>query len=320
MQASREVARRLMSWANKNQQSNTAESHNIEMQQDAVKHGRFKFLQLPGSKVVAPNASSSAAPTSAALKYWQIGIPASAGLPRSLSCAAGNTDQQQLQKSLSSRLFGKNRRVSTSSAGTAAASPARMSDAAASWRSSDNGAASNRSSQRFSETGRSGTIAGQAARSAAPGEQALLASLTAGEGPLSKSHSLLAKPGSQVEQLRGNALEIVAEDEREGHGKQAKLCRTRASCPVHNILSLRSQYPCNLAAAADSPQPDAEPRRNTNRQQSLVSTVRAQLAGGGRTQSPIESFSFGKRPDEEVWLSTSPLMMSLVTAHGVVCR
>lgn len=47
----------------------------------------------------------------------------------------------------------------------------------------------------------------------------MMSSLAAGEGPLSKSHSMLAtKPGAQQEQIVGKSLEIVAEDEREGRG------------------------------------------------------------------------------------------------------
>lgn len=219
LQASKETSKKLMWWTNSQQVNPVPNSSTADMQQDAVKHGRFKFFQLPGSTVASGSAAST---MSGALKFWQAGLPASTGAPRGLSNTPGTIDQQQLQKSLSAMLFGKNRRTSASSSGTIPISPRRVSDAGASWRSSDAG--SRRSSNRSSDTGvaRKSVGLGATAPPVAPDRQvgSLWASLTAGEGPLSKSHSLLAKPGTQAEQLVGKSLEIVAEDDREGHGKQ----------------------------------------------------------------------------------------------------
>lgn len=51
--------------------------------------------------------------------------------------------------------------------------------------------------------------------------------------------------------------------------------------------------------SADSPQPGAVPSSSKS-SQNLVTTIRQQVAGGGRASSPIESFSFGNRAVEEV--------------------
>lgn len=246
LQASVQTSKKLMWWASSSQQGSGAPGDDAtRMQQDAVKYGRFKFFQLPGSSV-----SASASNGTSAMKFWQTGLSAGAGAPRVFTHATGAMDQQQLQKSLSAMLFGKNRRSSTSSTGPAPISPGRVSDAGASWRSSDAGAGSRRSSHRSSDTG---TVRksvsmnlGQAGLRSVPDHQvgSLWASLTAGEGPLSKSHSLLAKPGSQADQLMSTTLDIVAEDEREGHGEQQpavanipESCHLLQRCTVLDLCS-----------------------------------------------------------------------------------
>jgi hypothetical protein len=183
---------------------------------DAVKQQRgSKLLQLPGSSIAAARSAPGAAGWQA-LKFWQVGaqhnkhaVPSS----RAAADTPGVADQQpQMQKSLSSMLFGKQKRHSSGGAEGAAANRRLSIDPAASWRSSVDGSLNGRrASARSSEAGAAAGAAG-----AAPGA---FSSLAAGEGPLSKSHSLLAtKPGTQQEQIMGKSLEIVAEDEREGRG------------------------------------------------------------------------------------------------------
>lgn len=232
-----------MWWTSNNQQESTAIDGNmVETQQDAVKHGRFKFFQLPGSSVASGVAGSKASMDSGALKFWQSGMPAGSGLSRGFSMTPGTMDQQQLQKSLTAMLFGKNRRTSTSNAGATPISPWRLSDTAASWRSSDAG--SRHSSYKSSDAGavrKSVSTKIGLPGSVGPERQvgSLWASLAAGEGPLSKSHSMLAKPNTQAEQLVGKSLEIVAEDEREGHGEH--LSHESPNCQQQYMPPIRSR-------------------------------------------------------------------------------
>jgi hypothetical protein len=84
-----------------------------------------------------------------------------------------------------------------------------------------------------------------AAAAAAGGQRgAVMSSLAAGEGPLSKSHSMLTtKPGAPQEQIMGKSLEIVAEDEREGRG-----------APCMLAVGLTFMFPCDTHVSAHSSQ------------------------------------------------------------------
>ena len=197
---------------------------------DAVKQRGFRPLQLPGSSLAAvqtPQTGNSSS-TWKALKFWQIGTNNSKQVARQAPPAADNQGvaDQQPQKSLSSMLFGKHKRHS--SGGADGAQKHMAIDPAASWRSSVDGSFNGRRSTRSSDAG-AAMVAAAAAAAAAAGSGGVMSSLAAGEGPLSKSHSMLAtKPGTQQEQILGKSLEIVAEDEREGRG--AHIWLTVCSC------------------------------------------------------------------------------------------
>jgi hypothetical protein len=247
-----------MWWASGQQQGGNAAGAD-DLQADAVKHGRFKFWQLPGSSISsgANAGGSSSSQTAAALKFWQTGVPAAAAVPRAFSDTACGGDQLQPQKSFTNLLFGKSRR-SSSGGGTApppaAAAPGsrRPSDAATnSWRSSIDGG-SRRTSARSSDSGtlRASASFGtqmmmmpQQQPPAAVQEQqqqeqgsGIWASLATGEGPLSKSHSLLARSSMPQEHAVGKGLECVAEDEREGRGEQD--CKAACTLPgTHTSLT-----------------------------------------------------------------------------------
>lgn len=241
LQAAKEGAKKLMLWMSGSTTGQQEQPHSGSAAtaagqlpaSDAVKQRGVKLLQLPGSSIAAAQSAPGAAGWQA-LKFWQVGaqhnkhaVPSS----RAAADTPGVADQQpQMQKSLSSMLFGKQKRHSSGGAeGAAAAANRRLSiDPAASWRSSVDGSLNGRrASARSSEAGAAAGAAGAAAGTG--GERgAVLSSLAAGEGPLSKSHSLLAtKPGTQQEQIMGKSLEIVAEDEREGRG--ARGCRGRVT-------------------------------------------------------------------------------------------
>lgn len=241
LQSTKATAKKLMLWTSGQQVSGTEK----ELQADAVQHGRFRWFHLPGSSISSgalpsrgSSSSSSNKSTATAMKFWQTGLPAGASVPRPFSDTPCAGDQLQPQKSLTTLLFGKARRSSSSSgAAPAAASPrpgssSRRPSDAASWRSSHDGnSVSRRDSNRSSDSGHTRTSVSLAPPQAvaAPLGQGMLANLAAGEGPLSKSHSLLAKPGTQQEVLMvGRSLEIVAEDEREGHGEHC--AGTRQTC------------------------------------------------------------------------------------------
>ncbi|WIA30091.1 hypothetical protein OEZ86_000186 [Tetradesmus obliquus] len=291
-QMTRDTTKKLMWWASGQQHTNTAAAAD-DLQADAVKHGRFKFFQLPGSSISsgANTASSgSSNQTAAALKFWQTGLPAGAA-PRTFSDTHCGADQLQPQKSFTNLLFGKARRSSSGGgAPPAAAAPGsrRPSDAATnSWRSSNDGG-SRRTSGRSSDSGTLRASASFGTQMMMPQQQpaaaqdqqqqqqggGVWASLAAGEGPLSKSHSLLARTSLPQEHAVGKELECVAEDDREGR---------------------------------DSPQPAAgcilEPALmatfNPAQHSLQLSSLRAQLAGQGQSTSPVESFSFGNKQEDE---------------------
>jgi hypothetical protein len=248
----RDTTKKLMWWASGQQHASTTAAAD-DLQADAVKHGRFKFFQLPGSSLSSgANAGSSgnSNQTAAALKFWQAGLPAGT-VPRSFSATPCGADQLQPQKSLSNLLFGKARR---SSSGGGAPPPAaapgsrRPSDAAtASWRSSNDGG-SRRASSRSSDSGNLRASASFGMQMTAPQQQpaagqdqqqqqqgsGVWASLAAGEGPLSKSHTLLARSSMPQEHAVGKGLECVAEDEREGRGEQEL---EPAQCLPHQAYS-----------------------------------------------------------------------------------
>jgi hypothetical protein len=234
----RDTAKKLMWWASGQQHASPAAAGD-DLQTDAVKHGRFKFFQLPGSSISSgANTISSGNQTAAALKFWQTGLPAGA-VPRTFSDTPCGADQLQPQKSFTNLLFGKSRRSSSGSgAPPAAAAPGsrRPSDTATnSWRSShDSG--SRRASSRSSDGGNLRASASFGMQMMAPQQHqqqpatgqdqqqqqgsGVWASLAAGEGPLSKSHSLLARSSVPQEHAVGKGLDAVAEDEREGRGEQ----------------------------------------------------------------------------------------------------
>ncbi|KAF8069578.1 hypothetical protein HT031_001695 [Scenedesmus sp. PABB004] len=257
---------------------------------------RPRFFQLPGSAVAGASAPPRGGAPAGGLRFWQAGLPGGAA-PR-LGDAAAPGDQGAAAKHLGALLFGKRRgSASSASAGSRRASG---SDAGApSWRSG--GDASRRGSSRSSDSGaalaashalRASATFGLAALqlqqqhaaaaaggSAAPpsalaaaaealGAGSVWSSLASGEGPLSKSHSLLAKPGPPgAELVVGRSLECVAEDDREGR---------------------------------DSPQPGQVGRMPRGGPAAASAALRVTLAaGGGRATSPIESFSFGNRADDE---------------------
>lgn len=258
VQAAKENSKKMMLWMtggadppggssnnNNNNSSSAALAGQLSVS-DAVKQRGFRPLQLPGSSLAAmqQQAASSSNPAWPALKFWQIGThnsrqsAASGGRGAGQDTPAFADQQPHNNKSLSSMLFGnKSKRHSGgggggSGEGAAAASRRASIDPAASWRSSIDGSfngrhASNRSSDggaammAAAAAGGSGGGAAPAAGSSAE-RGAVMTSLAAGEGPLSKSHSMLAtKPGTQQEQILGKSLEIVAEDEREGRGERA---------------------------------------------------------------------------------------------------
>lgn len=215
---------------------------------DAVRHGRLKFFTLPGSGIVAP--PRTAAPASSGRKFWQLGVQ-SAGLPRRpgsvTPSSQGGEAALQPHKSLASLLFGRSRRGSYAGGGGSStpASPgsarwAAQLDPAASWRSSFDGGSSGAhalsrrgSARRSSDSSvlRSSLAhlpqaAAAAAGAAARQDGGVWASLASGEGPLSKSHALLAKPGPGTDAV-GRSLECVAEDEREGRGERQQRMRQR---------------------------------------------------------------------------------------------
>lgn len=234
-QAAKESAKKMMFWMSGSAGGQEQHSSNAAAGQqpasDAVKQRGFRPLQLPGSSITAVQSQSSGS-TWQALKFWQIGAQHNKQTVVRTAAAAdtpGIADQQpQMQKSLSSMLFGKQKRHSSGGADAAAR---RLSiDPAASWRSSIDGSLNGRhASARSSDAGAAmvATAAAAAAGAAAgSGSErgAVMSSLAAGQGPLSKSHSMLAtKPGTQQEQILGKSLEIVAEDEREGRGTHGKV-------------------------------------------------------------------------------------------------
>jgi hypothetical protein len=200
---------------------------------DAVKQRGFRPLQLPGSSLAGNQSQSSSSPWQA-LRFWQVGAQRSKQVP---ICAAaadtpGVADQQpHMQKSLSSMLFGKQKRHSSS--GADAAARCLSIDPAASWRSSVDGSSNGRRASARSSDAGAAMVAAASAAAAAAATGGVMSSLASGEGPLSKSYSLLAtKPGTQQEQILGKSLEIVAEDEREGRGKHLQdPCAPMMLCP-----------------------------------------------------------------------------------------
>jgi hypothetical protein len=255
-----------MWWASGQQQSgNAAAAAADDLQADAVKHGRFKFFQLPGSSISsgANTGSNNNSQAAAAFKFWQTGVPAAAAVPRAFSDTPCGGDQLQPQKSFTNLLFGKSRRSSSGGGGApppaAAPSSRRASDAATnSWRASNDGG-SRGTSGRSSDSGtlRASASFGtqmmmmpQQQQPAAVQEQqqqeqgsGIWASLATGEGPLSKSHSLLARSSMPQEQAVGKGLECVAEDEREGRGehnpKPARLVQSCQGCQQRPQLLCR---------------------------------------------------------------------------------
>lgn len=285
-QAAKEGAKKLMLWmsgsaAGQQEQPTSAATAAGQLPaSDAVKQQRgSKLLQLPGSSIAAARSAPGAAGWQA-LKFWQVGAQHNKHAVPSSRAAAGTpgvADQQpQMQKSLSSMLFGKQKRHSSGGAEGAAANRRLSIDPAASWRSSVDGSLNGRrASARSSEAGAAAGAAG-----AAPGA---FSSLAAGEGPLSKSHSLLAtKPGTQQEQILGKSLEIVAEDEREGRDSPAP-----AELPGRRAGSVGQ--PAGLAP---------------------IRVPRGSLGLGNRPGSPVDSFSFGPRAEEEQPQSPSFLRAS----------
>jgi hypothetical protein len=247
MQAAKESSKKMMLWlsgsagAPGEQQGSSAATPAGQLPaSDAVKQRSFRPLQLPGSSIAAkqPAPGSSSNSTWQALKFWQIGTQNSKQLAdRVAGDTPGVTDQQPRQ-SLSSLLFGKHKRHSSGGADAAAR---RLSiDPAASWRSSADGSFSGRRSTRSSDAG-AAMVAAAAAAAAGGQRGAVMSSLAAGEGPLSKSHSMLTtKPGAPQEQIMGKSLEIVAEDEREGRGACCTVGRAQPSC----------QTTCDMHASA----------------------------------------------------------------------
>jgi hypothetical protein len=81
-----------------------------------------------------------------------------------------------------------------------------------------------------------------------------------------------------------------------------------ASCVVGPAVTCGMLLCCNGWLPADSPQPAAgctlEPALmatfNPAQHSHHLSSLRAQLAGPGRATSPIESFSFGNKQEDEV--------------------
>lgn len=230
MQAAKDTVNKKMFWMSgsaggQEQQASAASGTGQLTASDAVKQRGFRPLQLPGSSLAANQSQSSSSPWQA-LRFWQVGAQNSKQLPTRAAAAdtPGVADQQpHMQKSLSSMLFGKQKRHSSGGADVAAR---RLSiDPAASWRSSVDGSLNGRrTSARSSDAGAAMVAAASAAAAAATAggaeRGAVMSSLASGEGPLSKSHSMLAtKPGTQQEQILGKSLEIVAEDEREGRGR-----------------------------------------------------------------------------------------------------
>jgi hypothetical protein len=222
VQVAKENRKKMLLWLSgpaEQQGASTTQPGQLPAAADAVKQRGFRPLQLPGSSIAAAAAQPAASTGPSwqqALKFWQVGTQNSK--QPGLSRAAAD---QQPSKSLSSLLFGNNKSKRQSSAGADASGSRLLSiDPAASWRSSADGSVNGRrsGSNRSSEAG--GAAAAAVSGGSAGAERgAVLSSLAAGEGPLSKSHSLLAtKPVAQQEQILGQALEIVAEDEREGRG------------------------------------------------------------------------------------------------------
>jgi hypothetical protein len=74
------------------------------------------------------------------------------------------------------------------------------------------------------------------------------ASLATGEGPLSKSHSLLARSSMPQEHAVGKGLECVAEDEREGRGEQD--CRAACILPSTRVIHGCRSFLVNYGRAA----------------------------------------------------------------------
>ncbi|KAF6265197.1 hypothetical protein COO60DRAFT_1697816 [Scenedesmus sp. NREL 46B-D3] len=302
-----------MWWASGQQQASTAAAAD-DLQADAVKHGRFKFFQLPGSSISSgANTGSSSCgsnQTATALKFWQTGLHAAASAPRAFSDAPCGGDQLQPQKSFTNLLFGKARRSSSGGGAPPAAAPGnrRPSDAATnSWRPSFDGG-SRQGSGRSSDSGTLraspsfGTQMMMSQQQPAAGQEqqqhqhqhqqgsCVWASLATGEGPLSKSHSLLARASMPQELAVGKGLECVAEDEREGR---------------------------------DSPQPGTgctlEPALmatfNPAQHSHHLSSLRVQLAGPGRATSPMASFSFGNKPEDEQPHSPNFLLRASVSSR-----
>jgi len=241
MQAAKESSKKMLLWMSGSAAAGEQSGNNSAVASqpsviDAIKQRGFRPLQLSGSSIAAVQAPATNS-TWQALKFWQIGTHNSkqASGSRGAADTPGQADQQP-HKSLSNMLFGKTKRHSSGGAADSASRCVSI-DPAASWRSSIDGSLNGRrTSHRSSDAGAAMVAAAAAAGGAAAASAdrgGVMSSLAAGEGPLSKSHSMLAtKPGTQQEQILGKSLEIVAEDEREGRGGCRQLQPRLASSTV----------------------------------------------------------------------------------------